>query len=336
MFRPDAASQVARQLAQTFPDLDARRLGAVLRRVLRPGGVVAVSQGGVRLVLGLHQHPRRSFEIASVTKPFTAALAFRLAGQGRLDLDRPLSGQLTRFRGYAPHVTARALLTHTAGLPLHPLRGALGSLQNFHDPYGRLSADAVLASGRRWSWLGRHQAGRLAYSNFGYGLLALALAEAAGQAYPAALQGGVLKPLHLPHTGFSPLTPLAAPHGLLGSGRISGFGGLLGAGGLYSTADDLLTFGEAHLGSQVSGWASLSRPPGLPPDLLGVAGGWLVVRWQREQREAVWWHDGVARGTRAALGFSPDTGRVAAVLVNSGVPLLGSRAGPVGVLRELL
>ena len=336
MFRPDAAAQTARQLAQKFPDLDARHLSAVLRRVVRPGGVVGVSQGGVRLVLALHQHPRRSFEIASVTKPFTAALAFGLAGQRRLDLDLPLSGQLTAFRGYAPHVTARALLTHTAGLPLHPLRGALGSLQHFHDPYGRLSAEAVLASGRRWSWLGRSQAGRLSYSNFGYGLLALALAEAAGQAFPAALRAQVLEPLQLHHTGFAPLTPLAAPHGLLGSGRVSGFGGLLGAGGLYSTADDLLGFAEAHLGSAgeaVRGWARLSRPPGLPTRLTGVAGGWFVGCGQRE---AVWWHDGVARGTRAALGFSPDTGRAAAVLVNSGVPLLGARAGPAAVLEALL
>jgi len=333
VFRPDAATQTARQLAQAFPDLDARRLAAALRRLLRPGGVVAVSQGGVRLALGLQQHSQRSFEIASVTKPFTAALASELAGQNRLDLDIPLVRQLTRFRGYPPHITARALLTHTAGLPLHPLRGSLGTLRDFHDPYGRLSADAVLASGRRWSWLGRQQAGRLAYSNFGYGLLALALAEAAGQAYPAALQAGVLEPLHLHHTGFAPLTPLAAPHGLLGNRRVSGFGGLIGAGGLYSTADDLLDFAEAHLGNQLSGWASLSRPPGLPPGLMGVAGGWFVARWQRE---AVWWHDGVARGTRAALGFSPDTGRAAAVLVGSGVPLLGLRTGPAALLEALL
>ncbi|GAA3996490.1 serine hydrolase domain-containing protein [Deinococcus rubellus] len=333
MLHSDEASRVAQQLAQTFADLDTRRLAAALRRVLRPGGVVAISQGRARLVLGLHQQPGQSFEIASVTKPFTAALAFALAEQGRLDLDAPLSRQLASFRGYPPHLTARALLTHTAGLPLQPLRGSLGTLRDFHDPYGRLSAAAVLASGRRWSWLGRERAGRLAYSNLGYGLLALALAEAAGGAYPAALQAWVLKPLALRHTGFSPLTPLATPHGLLGGGRVSGFGGLLGAGGLYSTGHDLLSFGEAHLGSQVRGWGSLSRPPGLPPDLLGVAGGWFVVRWQRE---AVWWHDGVARGTRAALGFSPDTGRVAAVLVNSGVPLLGSRAGPAAVLRELI
>lgn len=333
MFRADPASRAARQLADAFSDLDARHLSAALRSSLRPGGVIGVAQAGRRQITGVHQAPHRSFKVASVTKPFTAALAFRLAEHGALDLDTALSKQLRSFRGYAPHLSARALLTHTAGLPTHPLRAALGSVLDFHDPYGRLSPADVLASGRRWSWLTRNQAGRLSYSNFGYGLLALALAEAAGEGYPAALERWTLEPLNLAQTDFAPRTPLATPHGFLGSQRVSGFGGLIGAGGLYSTADDLLTFGEAHLNGQLRGWEPLSRPPGCPSALLGVAGGWFVTRWQRE---AVWWHDGVARGTRAALGFSPDTGRVAAVLVGSGVPLGGNRHGPAALLAELL
>ena len=293
---------------------------------------MALSQGGKRMALGLHQRPEASFEIASVTKPFTAALAFKLAEQGALNLDAPLSRQFSNFRGYPPHLTARALLTHTAGLPTHPLRSVLGTLKDFHDPYGRLSAAQVLASGRRWAWAGQRLAGRLSYSNFGYGLLALALSCAAGEPYPAALRRWILEPLNLIRTGFTPTAPVARPHGLLGSGRVSSFGGLTGAGGLFSTADDLLRFGEAHLGGQIRGWERLSQPTGRPPEVLGVAGGWFVTRWRRE---TVWWHDGVARGTRSALGFSPDTGRVAAVLISSGVPLIG-RGGPGAVLAELL
>ena len=217
MFRADPASRAARQLADAFPDVDARRLSAALRRSLKPGGVIGVAQAGRRQVVGLPTPPHRSFEIASVTKPFTAALALRLAEHGALDLDRPLSKQLRSFRGYAPHLTARALLTHTAGLPSHPLRAALGTVLDFHDPYGRLSPADVLASGRRWSWLTSNQSGRLSYSNFGYGLLALALAEAAGEAYPAALERWILEPLALVQTGFAPRTPLATPHGFSGA-----------------------------------------------------------------------------------------------------------------------
>lgn len=330
MFRPDLAAQVARQFADSLPDVDARRLSAALRRSVKPSGVVAVSQGGKRLIVGLRQAPESSFEIASITKPFTASLAFEVAQQDLLNLDTPLSRQLRAFRGYPPHVTARALLTHTAGLPTHPLRATLGTLRDFHDPYGRLSAEDVLASGRRWSWFARNQAGRLSYSNFGYGLLALALAEVAGEPYPAALQRWILMPLKLMQTGLAPRTLLATPHGLLGSAKVSGFGGLIGAGGLYSTAADLLSFADAHLSGRLRGWEKLSAAHA---PLLGVAGGWFVSQWRRE---AVWWHDGVARGTRVALGFSPDTGRAAAVLISSGVPFGGNYSGPASVLSELL
>jgi CubicO group peptidase (beta-lactamase class C family) len=331
MWRPDPARTVARQLGAHFPDLDARAVETSLRRTLRPGGVVALGQNGVQTVLTLRQEAGDSFEIASVTKPFTAALAMALAAQGRIELDAPLSKQLTRFRGYPPSVTARALMTHTAGLPAHPLRGALGVLQNFHDPYGRLSADAVLASGRRWAWWGRGLAGRLSYSNFGYGLLALACAEAAGEAYPEALRRHVLDPLALHQTDFAPRTRLATPHGFFGSSDTSGFGGLTGAGGLYSTASDLLRFAAAHLEDQLSGWDTFTRPAGSPPSLVGVAGGWFVARWHRR---LVWWHDGTARGTRAALGLCPETGRAAVVLVTSGPA--GGRSGPGPLLSELL
>lgn len=339
MFRASQAQQVARQLSHSFDDLDVQRLAATLRRTLKPAGVVGMLQGGVSKVLSLGSVPRASnpaelsFEIASVTKPFTAALAFRLAQQGRLELEAPLSQQFSSFRGYPPHITARALMTHTSGLPVHPLRSLLGAINDFHNPYGLLSSEQVLASGRRWSWLTRNQAGRLAYTNFGYGLLALALSEAAGQPYPLALRRWIIEPLGLMQTGFAPSSALAVPHHFLGSQRVSGFGGLTGAGGLYSSAHDLLRFGQAHLSGAVRGWPDVAQPPGKPAPLLGVASGWFVVRWQRG---AVWWHDGVARGTRVSLGFSPDTGRVAVVLVSSGVPVLGNRWGPTALLAELL
>lgn len=330
MWRPDPAQTVARQLGAHFPDLDARAVEAGLRRTLRPSGVVALSQNGVQTVLTLRQEVGDSFEIASVTKPFTAALALALAAQGRIELDRPLSKQFTGFRGYPAQITGRALLTHTAGLPVHPLRGGLGMVQNFHDPYGRLSAQDVLASGRRWAWWGRSLAGRLSYSNFGYGLLALALADAAGEAYPDALRRHVLGPLELLQTDFTPRTRLATPHGLLGSSRASEFGGLTGAGGLYSTAFDLLRFAAAHLEGQLGGWEPFTRPAGSPANLVGVAGGWFVARMSGR---LVWWHDGTARGTRAALGFCPETGRAAVVLVSSG-PAGGQAPGKL--LSELL
>jgi D-alanyl-D-alanine carboxypeptidase len=68
--------------------------------------------------------PDDAFRIASVTKNVTAAVAVRLAHDGRLVLDNPLNGQLdsellNRWRAFEdlPETTPRQLLAHTSGLP---------------------------------------------------------------------------------------------------------------------------------------------------------------------------------------------------------------------------
>jgi len=69
-------------------------------------------------------HPDDAFRAASVTKHVTAAVAVRLARDGRLALDGPLADQLDpallhRWRVFdaLPRITPRQLLAHTSGLP---------------------------------------------------------------------------------------------------------------------------------------------------------------------------------------------------------------------------
>lgn len=62
------------------------------------------------------------FQIASVSKAFTAATLALLADEGKLDWDDPVIDHLPEFRMYDPWVTReftlRDLLTHRSGLPL--------------------------------------------------------------------------------------------------------------------------------------------------------------------------------------------------------------------------
>jgi D-alanyl-D-alanine carboxypeptidase len=68
--------------------------------------------------------PDDAFRTASATKSVTAAVAVRLARDGRVALDEPLAGQLApellhRWRALdaLPHTTPRQLLAHTSGIP---------------------------------------------------------------------------------------------------------------------------------------------------------------------------------------------------------------------------
>lgn len=334
MFRRDplrrALSGVEDVLGQ-----DLRRALPLLRVALRRGGVLGAARAGRVALAGLGGVPEGGvFELASVTKPFTAALAEALVREGRLTWDLPLAALGGPLRGFPSFITARALATHTAGLPPHPARVALTTFTRFQDPYGGMSAAAALASARRWA--NPRAAGRFAYSNLGAGVLALALAHAAGEEVSAAGYGRALKryvtgPLGLESVTLSPhparlVTPTAT---LFGEG-VTGFGPLVGAGGLFGTAPDLLAFGQAHLDARAGRhWQDVTRPPGLPPHLTGVAPGWFEAR-------GVWWHDGVARGTRTALGFHPADGAVVTLLVRGGLPLLGVRGVVPGALLAVL
>jgi Beta-lactamase len=76
-------------------------------------GVTSVEEGGVPV------SPGSLFAIGSVTKLFTRTAVMRLAEEGRLDLEVPVSRYLPGFPGEGawPGVTLRWLLSHTSGLP---------------------------------------------------------------------------------------------------------------------------------------------------------------------------------------------------------------------------
>ena len=317
-------------------EAEARALAPLIRQTFRRGGVVGVSRGGRQFVLALGGVPESGvFELASVTKPFTAALASALVREGWLEWDRPLSALGGPLRRLPRTLTPYALATHTAGLPPHPARTALTTFTRFADPYGGMSPADVLASARRWARPPQRGGFPFAYSNLGAGVLALGLAHAAGEelsaaGYERALRRHVTLPLGLPGVGLLPAGEVVKPYGLLGGSEVTGFAELAGAGGLFGTATDLLRFGEAHLHGEVGEhWQAAHPFPGLPPLYAGAAPGWF------HSGGAVW-HDGIARGTRTALGFSPQSGLVVALLVRGAVPLVGLRAGVPLLLVRLL
>ncbi|AAF10343.1 serine hydrolase domain-containing protein [Deinococcus radiodurans] len=336
MFRRDPLMAQWRAVARLLEldDAQARALLGLVRQTLRRGGVLGVARGDERQLLTFGGVPENGvFELASVTKPFTAALASALVRDGRLDWNAPLAALGGPLRRLPRALTPYALATHTAGLPPQPARAALTTFTRFADPYGGMSPADVLASARRWANPG--QAGRFGYSNLGAGVLALGLAHAAGEetsaaGYKRALRRLVTFPLGLPGVGLTPARDVVPPYGLLGGQAVTGFAELAGAGGLFGSAAELLHFGEAHLsGAAGQHWRQAQAFPGLPPLYAGAAPGWF-------QSGSTVWHDGIARGTRTALGFSPRSGAVVTLLVRGAVPLVGVRAGVPLLLLGLL
>ncbi len=270
--------------------------------------------------------PDQLFQIGSVTKTFTALLLARRLVTGELTYDTPVAELLpiaSALRADLP-VTVGELATHTSGLPRIPpslWRRALTFDDNPYQDYGddRLAADLARVRLRR--------RGRTRYSNLGMGLLGHALAHAAGEAYDALVRAEVCEPLGLVDTTGEPTDAqrarLATGHRRPGRPRDVAweFDALAGAGALWSTGNDVLTYLQAHL----------APPEGPLGEALRRVLDEPVLAWQRlphGRHRGSWWHNGGTAGFRSMVVLDPARNRAAVALaaVDRGVESIALEA----------
>ena len=253
--------------------IDALMRDAIARRVF-PGAVLLVAQGSEILhhaAYGTTMYEDEGsqlvaldtrYDIASLTKVFTATAALQLLGEGILALDAPAKRYLPELR--ANDVLVRHLLTHTSGLALR-----LSALREG----GREALMAAVYEALPATPPGQHAA----YTNVNSLLLGEIVARLRGAPLDAVIGRYVLEPLGMRATGFLPapeLRPLIAPterddawrgglvHGSVHDESAHALGGVCGHAGMFSTAADLGRFCMAWLAA---------RPPQIPPAIAALA-----------------------------------------------------------------
>ena len=201
----------------------------------------AYSQFGVeRLPDGAPVSGKTIFQIASLTKPFTAITVLRLAEQKRLGLDDRAAKWLEWLPAKYDSVTVRQLLNHTSGVPRDLRRENVDefAIEEFRRRF--LAGEASFPVGTRWE-----------YSNTGYILLSLIAERAGGESFGQLLERHIFAPLGMHDTRYrAPL--VQAP------GRASGYDWQDGAwksappvysgfgnSGIETTAADLALFARA-------------------------------------------------------------------------------------------
>lgn len=212
-------------------------------------GAVAVRRayGLADLEAGVPSTPSTNYRLASVTKQFTAAAILLLAEDGRLRLDDHVRAWLPTLPHAAEGVTIRHLLTHRSGLVDYEDLIPAGTVIPLRD------ADVLrlLASEDR-TYFAPGSAYR--YSNSGYALLALIVAEASGESFAAFLRSRLFEPLGMTGTvaheeGISTVSNRAFGHSLTSDGwrrtDQSITSAVLGDGGIYSSIDDLAKWDAA-------------------------------------------------------------------------------------------
>ena len=238
------------------------RLDALLgpmRGAEAPGVAVMVIRNGLVVYsagIGLADLERRvpidtktAFDIASVSKQFTAMLAMILHQEGRLDYDAPVVRFLPELARFGGRMTVRHLLTHTSGLPDY-----------YEALAGAAAPGACVGTGAGLAFLARNGAAafapgeRFEYSDVGYEMLSLILAKAAGEPFADLLRERIFEPLNMAHTRLRDSPEVQVPNRAQGYIlRREGFVGasphpldcLAGSGAINTTLDDLYLWDRA-------------------------------------------------------------------------------------------
>lgn len=263
------------------------------------------------------------FEIASLSKVFTALLLADFVVRGESRLEDPLAGYVpagvTVPQFNERKITLLDLATHTSGLPLRPgnIEGAPDSPNKYAGySFAKLYADLPNHT------LTHAPGSQFRYSNLGVALLGQGLALKAGEPFPEILRSRVTGPLGLVDTQFGEPPVLsgrrAQGHDVdLKPVGTSDDGVLAPAGGLRSTPSDLLQLLELFLNRAGSGELPAAARLMMEVDRPGDdANTRMALGWRRTtiHGETYYWSNGSGDGARAFMGFNPAR-RVAVVAI---------------------
>jgi CubicO group peptidase (beta-lactamase class C family) len=185
------------------------------------------------------------FNIASVSKVFTAAAIMRLVDSDRVDLDTPVINYLKSFSMADPRyreITVRMLLNHTSGIPGTTMANTDGY------SYNTMTNDLILENLRQSHLI--HKPGAFAvYCNDGFSLAEMIVEVVSGKTFADFLTDEILIPLKLEKTGVAadasekgiPAIYYAAADG---EARPLEIVSALGAGGLSANVLDLCRFAD--------------------------------------------------------------------------------------------
>ena len=298
---------------------------------------------GVGITIGVVSHGTRRiltygiaksdsvFEIGSITKTFTALLLAQMVQQGKVRLDEPVRELLPAGTVAKPasgaEITLLDLSDQHSGLPRMP--------DNFHpadpnNPYADYNAKLLYA------FIGNHGVALpsnapFGYSNLGVGLLGQVLANRAGMSYADLLREQITSPLGMHDTAIT-LTPEMKARfidGHDGEDRPAhawDLDALAGAGGIRSTAADMLTYLEAQLHPDRLPQSALAPPQGKTlPTAIAMThvihaevspNMHIALNWFRNDPTGSYWHNGATGGYSSYAMFNPEKDYAVVILSN--------------------
>ena len=189
------------------------------------------------------------FDIASVSKQFTAMLVMQMYEEGKIHPDSTISSYYPEYRpDIGQQVTIHHLLTHRSGIPNYTSIPYVWS-DSLINRYSQQALVEKFCSGD----LEYKPGSRYNYNNTGYFLLSVILEKVSGRSYAELLQEKILSPLNMQQSGVDvrDLVIDKRSYGYVINGtdfenaRPMYMANLQGAGNMYATVDDLYRWDRA-------------------------------------------------------------------------------------------
>ena len=295
-----------------------------------PGGVVLIAKAGqpifhraygmADLELGLPMNKEHAFKIGSITKQFTAIAILKLVEKGKVNLQSDVRDYYPELPDYGNRITLEQILTHTSGLP------TLVDLENFEVLSRQHHSVAELMELTKKEPLHFNPGQGFFYSDTGYILLGGIIERVSGKSYGEFLESEILKPNGLLKTYYgddSRIIPNRARGYTFHEGQFLNASYIdmsvpHGAGGLVSTAEDLLKWDSAlRNGTIISkdllqeAWSPRILPDGIKS---GYGYGWKICSCEGQRTIQ---HGGWINGFTASAITLPDKEFNIIVLVNN-------------------
>jgi CubicO group peptidase (beta-lactamase class C family) len=288
----------------------------------QPGGVLGIASAGKTLFMkayGLadveNNIPNTTltvFNLASISKQFTAYAVLLLEQQGKLRLDDRVHDWIPEMPDYGETITLRNLIHHTSGIASTDNLRLFANIP-LDEPWSQQQELDLIY---KYPDLNFPPGEQYLYSNAGYSLLAEIIERVSGMSYALYLQENIFKPIGMTHAFVYDGTDnetrqKALGHQINGEEFVATKGSgetIYGATNVYASASDMIRWGQ-HLLSPAPGFGQFTEKLFMPTytlnngDTLNYTFGLVVTKYKGTTMVS---HSGGDLGVRANFFLFPE------------------------------
>ncbi|GAA4105135.1 serine hydrolase domain-containing protein [Mucilaginibacter panaciglaebae] len=293
--------------------------------IINKGDVRTYNYGEIKKGKGQLPNIGTIYEIASISKTFTATLLAWYVNEGKLSLNDPITKYLPDSVAANPALKDIKLVNlsnHTGGLPGLPSNFSAQKDYNDANPYKNYTRQMLFEYLKSCTL--RSQPGtKYAYSNLAVGLLGVILERVTGKPYEQLVNEIICQPLGMKST-LQHLYPLIAPRLAAGYNEDAkqttswDFDALAACGSLKSTINDLLIYARANMtksDTKLSKAFQLAHQVTFNNGDSQVTLGWHIIKIDGI---SYIFHNGGTEGSSSFLAYNIEKGLAVVLLSNAG------------------